>query len=77
MAYREKRQQGTTKRLYERIERWNDRVPTGAAVSYRKDDGTLVQTKTRSRATLLGNHTPVIWLDGVTGCVMLDRVIAT
>ena len=56
------------------VERWNHRVKVGAPVTYRRDDGTKVETKTRSPAEVLGNHTPVIWLDGIHGCVALDRV---
>jgi hypothetical protein len=63
-----------TKQLYEQVESWNNRVSVGDAVVFRKDDGRTVNTKTRSRASILGGHTAVIWLDGISGCVVLDRV---
>lgn len=39
----------------------------------RKDDGITVDTKTRSEAELLGEHTPVIWVEGIAGAYALDR----
>jgi len=56
------------------IEVWNNRVPIGTAVTYQKDDGSVIETKTRSAAGMLGTHTAVIWLEAVNGCVRLDRV---
>jgi hypothetical protein len=43
-------------------------------VTYVKDDFTVVNTVTRSRAEVLSGHTAVIWLVGVRGCVALERV---
>jgi hypothetical protein len=53
---------------------WNAEVPIGRHVTYRKDDGSIVETRTRSRAQVLGNHTPVVWLEEIVGCIALDRV---
>ena len=53
---------------------WNREVSVGAPVAYRKDDGSTVDTHTRSPAEVLGGHTAVIWLENVRGCVALDRV---
>lgn len=64
----------TTKQHYQKVETWNKLVPVGAKVSYRKDDGHNIKTRTRSEASMLSGHTPVVWLDGVSGCVLLDRV---
>lgn len=64
----------TVKQLYQQVEDWNNRVLVGAEVTFRKDDGTKIRTKTRSKAQMLGEHTPVVWLSGVSGCVLLDRV---
>jgi len=58
------------------IDSWNCNNAVGTPVNYRTDAGTIVKTKTRSPAEVLGNHTPVIWLAGVGGCVALDRVTA-
>ncbi|WP_374650281.1 hypothetical protein [Rhizorhabdus sp.] len=31
-------------------------------------------TRTRSKAEVLSGHSAVIWLDGISGCYLLDRV---
>ena len=56
------------------VEVWNNRVPVGTSVTYKKDDGSSIETKTRSAAEILGGHTAVVWLEGISGCVRLDRV---
>ena len=56
------------------IDAWNRENPPGTPVIVTKDDGTNFNTTTRSRAEMLGGHTPVIWLVGRSGCVGLDRV---
>jgi hypothetical protein len=53
---------------------WNHQVAVGALVTYRKDDGKLLTTRTRSEASVLGGHTAVVWIEGKAGCVALDRV---
>ena len=57
------------------IAAWNHNHPPGTPVIFITDDGTQVHTKTRSWAELLGGHTPVVWLEGRTGCYALDRVV--
>lgn len=71
-----KPRQLTTKELHASVDRWNANHAVGDAVRFRQDDGTTLCTKTRSRAELLSGHTPVVWLDGVSGCVLLSRVWA-
>jgi hypothetical protein len=53
---------------------WNERHTIGTPVTLRKDDGTLVDTMTKSAAQVLSGHTAVIWLEGVSGCYALERV---
>ncbi len=55
------------------VAQWED-VPIGTAVIVTKDDGTEVATTTRSHGQMLGGHTPVIWVDGIAGCYLLERV---
>ena len=55
---------------------WNSQHPVGTAVVVTKDLGEQVHTTTRSVAQHLRSGTPVIWLDGITGCYLLDRVEA-
>jgi hypothetical protein len=58
------------------VDSWNANVAVGGKVTYRRDNGAEIQTRTRSRAQVLSNHTAVVWLDGITGCVALDRVMS-
>lgn len=54
---------------------FNAAHPIGADVFVQldnKDEPFL--TKTRSSAQILSGHSAVIWLEGVTGCYLLDRV---
>jgi hypothetical protein len=53
---------------------WNAKHPVGTAVSVRRDTGEVQEAKTKSPAEMLSGHTAVIWLEGISGCYMLDRV---
>jgi hypothetical protein len=53
---------------------WNERHTIGTPVTVRKDDGTFVDTVTKSEAQVLSGHSAVIWLEGVRGCYLLERV---
>jgi hypothetical protein len=55
---------------------WNAKHPVGTVVTVRRDNGEVQVTKTRSAAEMLSGHTAVIWLEGISGCYMLDRVTA-
>lgn len=61
--------------LKRQCEDFNRRFPVGHRVTVRKDDGTGMDTRTRSAAEVLSGHSAVIWLDGIAGCYLLDRVI--
>lgn len=63
-----------TAALQRQCDVFNTRFTVGQAVTVRKDDGTGMSTTTRSQAQVLSGHTAVIWLDGITGCYLLDRV---
>jgi len=57
---------------------FNAKFPVGSAVSVRKDGGEIVNTTTRSAASVLSGHSAVIWLDGIdgiSGYYLLDRVV--
>jgi hypothetical protein len=54
----------------DRAKRW----PIGQPVTVTKDDGTRVETLTRSEPWTLANGTWVILLDGISGCYALARV---
>lgn len=53
---------------------WNEKHPVGTSVIVTMDCGERREAKTRSAAEVLGGHTPVIWLEGITGCYALKRV---
>jgi len=57
-----------------RVEEWNKNYKIGIDVEVMKDDGSTIFTKTRSLAWVLGGHTPVILLEGISGCYALERV---
>lgn len=59
---------------------WNEAHPIGTPVSVRKDDGTVLETHTRSVAWTLGEschgpgHTAVVSVNGISGGYSLERV---
>ncbi len=53
---------------------FNASCPVGIAVSVRRDDGSVLWTTTRSEAWILGGHTPVIMVKGISGAYLLERV---
>lgn len=55
------------------VENWNLKHPIGTAVRVTKDDGTVVETVTTSKAHMLGGHTPVVWVQGISGGYPLSR----
>jgi hypothetical protein len=64
-----------TAKLQAACDSFNAKHPVGSPVMLRKDFVLEpVETKTRSEAQVLGGHSAVIWLEGVSGCYLLDRV---
>ena len=60
----------------QKVDAWNKRYAIGQAVAVRRGEGQVLRTRTRSSAQLLSGHTAVIWVDGIAGCYLLDRVSA-
>lgn len=60
--------------LQKQCDDFNSRYPIGQSVSVRKDGGDGVLTTTRSEAQVLSGHSAVIWLVGISGCYLLNRV---
>ena len=56
------------------IETWNENYPAGTSVEVQLDDETIFKTKTRSVAWPIGDGTPVVSLEGLTGGYLLSRV---
>jgi hypothetical protein len=71
-----KQQKERTKRFETYVEQWNAAHRVGTRVRVTKDDGSSVETTTRTRAMMLSGHTPVIFLEGISGCYLLTRVKA-
>ncbi|MFD7922564.1 hypothetical protein ACFV3R_25470 [Streptomyces sp. NPDC059740] len=62
-------------------EQWNAEYPVGTPViAYPgcrpEDDPTAeaIPSKTRSKASVLGGHTDVVWVDGHSACIALTHV---
>ena len=55
-------------------ENWNLKYRPGQAVIVTRDNGAEQNTKTTSEAYMLSGHTPVVQLDGISGCYHLSRV---
>jgi len=54
-------------------EEWNAKVKVGDTVEYHSYPGAEPQLfTTRTAASVLSNHTPVVWLNGKSGCVAVD-----
>lgn len=52
-------------------------VPVVAYPGFRPEDdrnATRLVTRTRSKATVLGGHTDVVWVDGHGACIALSHV---
>lgn len=61
-------------KLKKKCAAWNDKHPVGAKVTVQMDSGEIRETVTRSAAEALSGHSAVIWLAGISGCYLLDRV---
>ena len=58
------------------VDEWNAAHPVGTPVAVTQDDGSVVETTTRSEAWCLGHGEPVVKYAGRTGCYLLSRVRA-
>ena len=56
------------------VNAFNDHHPIGTEVIVIKDLGEKIKTKVRFPAEVLSGHTPVVWLEGISGCYLLSRV---
>lgn len=59
------------------VENFNLKNPIGTEVSVRKDSGAIHIGNTRSEAYIGESGYPVIFVDGISGCYLLDRVEPT
>lgn len=61
--------------LQQQCDRFNAEYEIGQWVTVRKDNGEGLITRTRSRAEVLSGHSAVIWVEALSGCYLLDRII--
>ncbi len=64
----------TRAQLEKQCANFNARYPVGTRVTVGRDAGDVEITATRSKAEVLSGHSAVIWLDGISGCYLLDRI---
>ena len=55
---------------------FNDAYPIGSTVKVTDDEGYKVERKVQSEAWVLGAHTPVVMLEGISGAYLLSRCAA-
>lgn len=69
-------QQKSTEIMQSKCDAFNEKNPVGSPVTVVEDLGERIDTKVRCPAQILSGHTAVVWLDGISGCYCLDRVVA-
>lgn len=69
-----KRQAAQAAKIEQLVDRWNAAHPFPAPVIVTKDDKREVKTTTRSDAWVLGGHTAVVMVIGISGGYLLERV---
>ena len=74
MSTRAERQAQATAKLQAACDKFNAATAVGAAVSVLLDGGEVRETVTTTEAQVLSGHSAVIWLQGVSGCYLLERV---
>jgi hypothetical protein len=72
-----KYQRPNPKQLQAACDRFNSEIKVGQDVIVELDGGAEKATRTTSEAQVLSGHTAVVWLDGVSGCYIIERVRAT
>jgi hypothetical protein len=55
---------------------WNTTVPVGTPCKVNMDDGTARILVTRSEAWVMGGHSAMVMLEGISGAFKLDRCTA-
>jgi len=57
------------------VDKFNERHPVGSTVTVIRDLGEKEARTVLHPATILSGHTPVVWLEGIRGCYILERVV--
>lgn len=74
MSARAEGQAKAIAKLQAECDKFNADNQVGASVTVLLDGGEVRKTATTSEAQVLSGHSAVIWLKGVSGCYLLDRV---
>lgn len=61
--------------LQRQCDRFNADYKVSQWVTVRMDNGEGFLTRTRSKAEVLSGHSAVIWVEGLAGCYLLDRIV--
>lgn len=61
------------KNLQKLCDEFNDKYKVGTKGYLHMDSGEKKPTHTTSKAQVLSGHSAVIWVNGVSGCYLLDR----
>mgnify|MGYP001338012467 CR=1 FL=1 len=61
--------------MQSKCDAFNKRNPVGTPVTVIKDLGEKIETKVKYPAQVSG-HIAVVWLEGISGCYDLNRVVA-
>jgi hypothetical protein len=62
------------KKMQAQCDAFNAVCPVGGSVTVTLDGGEVRETVTTSEAQILSGHSPVVWMKGIIGCYLLDRV---
>ena len=54
---------------------FNEKHPIGSSVTVVRDLGEKIKTTVKYPAQILSGHTAVVWLNDISGCYLLNRVI--
>ena len=61
--------------MQSKVEVFNRKHSVGSPVTVIKDLGEIVETSVQHPADILGGHTAVVWLEGISGAYILNRVV--
>lgn len=61
--------------LQKKCDVFNELHPIGSHVTVIKDSGEKFETTVKYPAEILSGHSAVVWINGISGCYLLDRVM--
>jgi hypothetical protein len=59
--------------LQKEVDTFNENIPVGSVVNVTLDDGSVIQDIVYHKATIMGGHTAMAWLE-TKGSYLLERV---